>query len=165
MAKAIRQIKKQIPSPAEEQAQAITDIVTALADNRQAIMTTLGILKNLHEMGALDAVHGLLEKRNDVGVIAVGQLNQPAMHNTIKNGINAFKFLGSVNPNQLQTIFEGLSHGLERSTESVKKGEDPSLWKLGKSMRNPEVRTSLATMVEFLQGMGEAFHQEQREIH
>jgi uncharacterized protein YjgD (DUF1641 family) len=165
MAKAIRQIKKHVPNPQEEQAQAISDIVKALAENREAILTTIGILKNLQEMGALDAVHGLLEKRNEVGAIAIGQLNQPSMHNTIKNAINAFKFMGSVNPTQLQTILKGLSHGLERATESVPNGEEPSLWKLGKSMRDPEVKASLATMVEFLHGMGEAFHQEHREIH
>ncbi|MFC3885149.1 DUF1641 domain-containing protein [Bacillus songklensis] len=165
MAKAIRQINKKAPNKEEEQAQAITDIVKALADNREAIMVTLDILKNLHEMGALNAVDGLLKARSDVAYIAIQQLNQPSMHNTIKNAMGAFKFLGSVNPDQLQTIFQGLSHGLERSAENIKKGEDASLWQLGKSIRNPDVRASLSTMVEFLQGMGEVFHHEQREVH
>ncbi|WP_442599787.1 DUF1641 domain-containing protein [Neobacillus sp. D3-1R] len=165
MAKAIKQIKKSVPNPVEEQAQAISDILESLTENREAILSTLGILKHLHEMGVLNALHGLLEQRTEVGAIAVQQMNQPAMHNTIKNGINAFKFLGSVNPEQLQSILQGLSHGLERSTEVIQKGEFQSLWKLGTSMRNPDVRASLSTMVEFLHGMGEVFNRDQQELH
>jgi uncharacterized protein YjgD (DUF1641 family) len=163
MAKAIKQINKSIPNPEEEQAQAISDILKALSDNREAILTTLGIMKHLHEMGVLNALHGMLEQRTEVGAIAIQQMNQPTMHNTIKNGINAFKFLGGVKPEQLQSIFQGLGHGLERSSEMIQKGEYPSLWKLGTSIRNPEVRASLSTMVEFLQGMGEVFNHEQNE--
>ncbi|HYK71960.1 MAG TPA: DUF1641 domain-containing protein [Pseudoneobacillus sp.] len=167
MAKAIKQINKTVPNPVEEQAQAITDILQALSENREAILTTLGIMKHLHEMGVLTAIHGLLEQRTEVGAIAIQQMNQPAMHNTFKNGINAFKFLGSVNPEQLQSILQGLSSGLERSTEVIQKGEFSSLWKLGTSMRNPDVRASLSTMVEFLHGMGEVFNrdQEKQELH
>ncbi|PJN92193.1 DUF1641 domain-containing protein, partial [Bacillus sp. mrc49] len=111
MAKAIKQIRKEAPNPEAEQSKAVTDIVAALAENRDAIMATIGIVGQLHEMGVLNTVNGLLEKRVDVGVIAVQQLNQPNMHNTIKNGMNAFNFLGQLNPDQLQTVLNGVSHG------------------------------------------------------
>lgn len=165
MAKAIRQIKKDIPDPKEEQSQAIADIVTALSENREAIMASIGILRHLHDMGVLNALNGLLEKRVDVGEIAIKQFNQPAMHNTIKNGMNAFKFLGTINPEQLQTMLDGVSRGLEKSTENMNKNEKTSLWKLGNSMRQSEVRTSLGTMMGFLVGMGEVFQEGKREVH
>ncbi|MDQ0245525.1 uncharacterized protein YjgD (DUF1641 family) [Bacillus fengqiuensis] len=165
MAKAIRQINKHVPNKEEEQAQAVADIVAALAENREAIVTTLGILKELQEMGALNAIHGLLQKRTDVGAIAIQQINKPNMHNTIKNGMNALGFLGSINPDQLKIIFQGLNQGLERATESAHQGEEQSLWKLGKNMGNSEVKASLATMMGFMQGMGEAFQQENGKLH
>jgi uncharacterized protein YjgD (DUF1641 family) len=165
MAKAIRQINKSVPNPVEEQAQAISDILKALSENREAILTTLGIMKHLHEMGVLTAVHGLLEQRTEVGAIAVQQMNQPTMHHAIKNGINAFKFLGSMDPEKLQSLLQGFGHGLERSSEVIEKGESPSLWKLGTSMRDPDVRASLSTMVEFLHGMGEVFNKDQQGLH
>jgi uncharacterized protein YjgD (DUF1641 family) len=165
LAKAIRQIKKDIPDPKEEQSQAIADIVTALSENREAIMASIGILRHLHDMGVLNALNGLLEKRVDVGEIAIKQFNQPAMHNTIKNGMNAFKFLGTINPEQLQTMLDGVSRGLEKSTENMNKNEKTSLWKLGNSMRQSEVRTSLGTMMGFLVGMGEVFQEGKREVH
>lgn len=165
MAKAIKQIKKEIPTPEQEQSQAITDIIAALANNREAIMSTIGIIKHFHDMGILDALNGLLEKRTDVGVIAIQQINQPSMHNTIKNGMNTFKFLGQLNPDQLQIILNGVSRGFEKFGEKIDKNEKASLWKLGTSIQNEEVRKSLFTMLGFLEGMGEVFQGDKREMH
>ncbi len=165
MAKAIKQIKREIPNREEEQSQAVADIVTALADNREAIMETIGIVKQLHEIGVLKALNGLLENRIDVGEIAIQQINQPAMHNTIKNGMSAFKFLGKLEPDQLQIMLDGVSKGLEKSAGNIDKNENVSLWKLGNSFRHSEVRASLATMVGFLEGMGEVFQDNKRELH
>ena len=158
MAKPIRHINNQVPDPAREQAEAISDIVKALSANREAILTSLDILKNLQEMGALAAVHGLLEQRTEVGAIAIQQINQPAMQHVIKNAMSVFNFLGSLDPEQMQTIFSGLTRGLEHASERIQNGDNPSLWKLGTSIRNPEIKASLSTMLEIMQGLGEAFH-------
>lgn len=165
MAEAIKQIKREIPTPEQEQSQAIADIIAALANNREAIMSTIGIIKHLQEMGVLSALNGLLEKRVDVGAIAIQQINQPSMHNTIKNGMNALKFLGQLNPDQLQIILNGVSRGLEKFGEKIDENEKVSLWRLGNSILNEEVRTSLFTMLGLLEGMGEAFQEGKREVH
>ncbi|MGX9134315.1 DUF1641 domain-containing protein [Rummeliibacillus sp. JY-2-4R] len=165
MAEAIKQIKKEIPTPEQEQSQAITEIIAALANNREAIISTIGIIKHLQDMGVLNVLNGLLEKRVDVGAIAIQQINQPSMHNTIKNGMNAIKFIGQLNPEQLQIILNGVSRGLEKSEEKMNKNEKVSLWKLGNSMRNEEVRTSLSTMLGLLEGMGEVFQKDKQKLH
>ena len=82
MAKAIRQINKSIPTEEELQLQAISDIMKAIGENRDAILTSLDILKNLHDIGVLQAIQGLVEQRVDVATIALKQINQPAMHHT-----------------------------------------------------------------------------------
>ncbi len=158
MAKAIRQINKSTPDPVEEQMQAVTELMKAVGENKEALITTIDILKGLHEMGGLTAAKAMLEQRTDIGAIVIQQLNQPNMHNTIKNAMNALNFIGSINPEQLQAILNGVSQGFERSAEVVKNGENQSLWKLGKSIRDPDVKASLSTMMEFLHGMGESFN-------
>ncbi|PLR82929.1 hypothetical protein CVD25_10550 [Bacillus canaveralius] len=157
MAKAIRQIKQAIPNPAEEQAQAISDILEELTKNREAIMSTIGILKGLHEMRVLEIVHGLIDQRTEVGVIAIQQINQPEMHNTIKNGMGAFKFLGSLQPAQLETILDGVGLGLKRLSKTGQQGEKQTIWKMRRRLRSPEIRAAMTTMVDFLEGMGQAF--------
>lgn len=165
MAEAIKQIRKEIPTPEQEQSQAITEIIAALASNREAIISTIGIIKHLQDMGVLDALNGLLEKRADVGAIAIQQINQPGMHNMIKNGMNAIKFLGQLNPDELQIMLDGVSRGLEKLGERIDKNEKVSLWQLGNSVRNEEVRTSLFTMLGLLEGMGEVFQRDKRDLH
>ncbi|WP_462413537.1 helical membrane plugin domain-containing protein [Neobacillus sp. Marseille-QA0830] len=165
MAKPIRQINKSVPNPVEEQAQALSDVLKAITDNREAIVTSLDILKQLQDMGALTAIQSLLVKRTEVGAIAIGQINQPTMQHAIKNAMNAFKFFGSLDPEQVQTMIQSVSGGLERFTETMQHGESKSLWKLSTSLFNPEVRASLTTMMEFLHGMGESIHHDQQPIH
>ncbi|WP_409294203.1 DUF1641 domain-containing protein [Peribacillus sp. SCS-26] len=157
MAKAIRQINRSTPDPAAVQAEAFSDILKALAENKEGILSALGIIKELQSIGVLDALHAILEKRTDVGVIAMKQVNQPGMHNTIKNAIFLFNFMGTLKPGQLQTVLGGVTKGLERMGESIDSHEQHSLWKLGKSMRDPEIKTAMTSMVEFLHGMGESF--------
>ena len=165
MAKPISNINKSISNPAEEQTQAVNDIVKALSENRDAFILTLDILKNLNEMGALNAVSALLQQRTEVAAIAIQQVNQPGMQHIIKNAMSVLSFLSSINPNQMQTIFNGLTKGLEYATERLESNQNPSLWKLGISMREPEVKASLSTMVDVLHGLGEAFQSEKHQLH
>lgn len=161
MAKAIRQINKQVPNKQEEQMQIVSQIVEAVADNGEAILSMISIIKHINEMGVLDALNALLEKRTEVGAIAIQQMNQPTMYHVIKNGINGFKFLGSLDPDRMQLIMNAVNRGLERFTIAAEKGEEKSIWSIGKSMTNPEIKTSLGTMIEFLYGMGEVFSEDQ----
>lgn len=163
MARAIRQINKEVPNVQEEQDQAMADIMRELAENREAIMKTLGILKGLHEMKVLEAVHALLEQRTEVGAIAIQQINQPGMHNIIKNGMGAVGFLGTLQPGQLNTILDGVGHGLKRLSKTGEKGEKQTIWKMRRRLRSPEIRAAMTTMVDFMEGMGEVFLQNKEE--
>lgn len=152
MAKATTLIKKFNENKAEENSQAVKEIIEELAENRQAIMEGINILKGLHELGALEALQALLEQRTAVGEIAIQQVNQPKMHNVIKNAMSAFGFLSSLDPKKLNTILAGVSHGFERIPENDKM---QSLWSLQKHFWTHEIRASLAVVVHFLDGMGE----------
>src|SRR3954471_8220834 len=157
MAKAIRQIRKEVPNPQQEQQEAIADMLKELADNREAIMGAIGILKGLQEMRVLETVGALLDQRNEVGAIAIQQINQPTMHNVVKSGINVFKFMGSLQPSELETIMEGVGLGLKRLSETGQEGEKQSIWKMQRRLRSPEIRAAITTMVDFMEGMGQAF--------
>jgi uncharacterized protein YjgD (DUF1641 family) len=161
MAKAIKDIDKQRPNSIEEQAQAIQQLIEMTAESRDALVSFLEILQELHSAGLLDIVQGLLKTRHKVGVLAMGQLNQPEMHRIIKNGINTIQFLGELEPDQLQTMLNGVNKGLEKSATNAKKGEQISLWGLAKSMRDPDVKMSVSTMMAFLEGMGKGIKKDQ----
>lgn len=157
MAKAIRQINKEVPNAQEEQAEAVADILQELAENREAIMKILAILKGLNDMRVLETVHALLDQRTEVATIAIQQINQPGMHNIIKNGMGAVGFLGSLQPGQLNTILDALGHGLKRLSNTGETGKKQTIWTMRRRLRSPEIRAAMTTMVDFLEGMGEVF--------
>lgn len=158
MAKPIRQIRRTESTPEERQAEALADLIKAISENRSAILDTLEILGHLHEMGALTAVKSLLAQRHEVGVIAIQQLNQPKMHNTVKNLITAAQSLGNIRPDQLQKMLQGVANGLEASKNATVDGHAPTLWELARTVRDPTFRSSMATMLGLVKGMGEALH-------
>lgn len=157
MAKPIRQISRGVPNPIEEQDKAIGEILKALADNKEAVLSFIELTKELHEVNVFETAGSLLKQRNDVGVIAMQQVNQPAVHNIIKSGFGLFKFLGSLQPSQLETLLQGVTLGLKRMSSTGEKGKKQSIWKMRIRLRSPEIRAAMTTMVDFLEGMGEAF--------
>jgi uncharacterized protein YjgD (DUF1641 family) len=157
MAKAIRQISRQLPNKTEERAQAADEILQALADNKEAVLSMIDLAKGLHELKVFETADALLKQRNEVGIIAMQQVNQPAVHNIIKSGFGLFKFLGGLQPNQLDTLLQGVTLGLKRMSETGEKGKKQSIWKMRIRLRSPAIRAAMTTMVDFMEGMGEAF--------
>lgn len=164
MAKAITHIEKQRPNQAEEQMQALTEILTAVSNNRQSILVFLDILKEVHAAGLLDIVQGVLKNRHQVGVIAISQLNQPAMHHMLKNGMTAMEFLGKLEPERLANTLNAVAKGVERfsETEEVK---PTGLWSMTKALRDPDVGISITAMMNFLRGMGEELSRDQEPVN
>ena len=54
MAKSIRQIRREVPNEAEEQAQAINEILKELAENKEAVLSFIELAKGLHDMKVFD---------------------------------------------------------------------------------------------------------------
>ncbi|MFC0271084.1 DUF1641 domain-containing protein [Metabacillus herbersteinensis] len=157
MAKAIRHIEKKTMSPEEEQTESLSEILSLIAKNKETIKNTLDIMNELQNAGVLDIMNGLLKTREKVGVIAVQQMNQLTMHNTIKNGIQTAQLLGELDPVKLNTLLKAANRGLEQASEST---ERVSKWGLLKSMNDPSVLSSLSVMVGFLQGMGKELNEQ-----
>lgn len=155
MAKAIRQIRREIPNEQEEKAEDLNALLTEIAENREAISNVLKIIKGLNDMQMLEAITGIVENRTEVGAIAIQQLNQPSMHNVIKNGMGAVKFLGSLPPRQLETLMEGVSLGLKRVSEENSQTKE-GFWQMRKRLRKPEIKATMTMMFDFLEGMGQA---------
>lgn len=163
MAKPITQIKKEIPDPVEEEKQAVTEIIREAALNHDAIIEAIRLIKGLHETKVLEAATALLEQRTEVGAIAIKQINQPTMQNVIKNAINAFKFLGSLHPGQLDTVLEGLSQGFIQFSKGEQQEKKLSYWRLRKKLWSPPIRAAITRIVDFMDGMGEVFLRNRRE--
>ncbi|MGB8956208.1 MAG: DUF1641 domain-containing protein [Tumebacillaceae bacterium] len=160
MATRTTRIEKAIPNPQQEQAQALGEILSAIADNRTAIIQFMDILKELHSWGILDALQGLVKNRHDIGVIGVTQLNKPGAQHILKNGMSALQMLASIDPNQLQSVLNGVTAGLDRAGQQMGEPHKPlGMFDMIKTMRDPEVGASLQFMMNFLRGMSGGMQQ------
>ncbi|KAA9013357.1 DUF1641 domain-containing protein [Niallia endozanthoxylica] len=157
MAKAIRQIRWEEPNQADKQAQDLNEILKALAENKEAVLSCIEFVKGMHDLKVFETGGALLKKSDEVGAIAMQQINQPAVHNMIKSGFGIFKFLGTIKPSQLETVLKGVRQGIEKMSQTVENGEKESLWKMRKRLSKPEIRTVMTSMFDFLEGMGSAF--------
>ncbi|WP_368657121.1 DUF1641 domain-containing protein [Metabacillus halosaccharovorans] len=162
MAKSIRQIRREVPNEQEEQAQAMNEILKELAENKEAVLAFIQTAKELHELKVFETTNSLLKQSDEVGAIAIQQINQPAVHNMIKSGFGLFKFLGALQPSQLQTILDGVTLGLKRMSETGEKGEKQSIWRLRKRLTSPATRAALTSMIDFVEGIGEVFLRNRR---
>ncbi|WP_176222285.1 DUF1641 domain-containing protein [Tuberibacillus sp. Marseille-P3662] len=155
MAKAIKQIDITTPSQEEEQAEAVNKLIGKLADNQESLTKTLEIVQELDGVGILDMAKGALKTRQELGVLAMDQINQPEMHRMIKNGMMMVSLLNKIDPDQLEKVSDAMNHGLEHMTSS---DEDAhlGLWKMAKAMKDPDINRSLYTLFEFLKGFGQA---------
>lgn len=67
MAQAIRKISKEVPNKVEERAQASQEIMQELADNKDAVLAAIQIMKGMQDMGIYDALRGMMETELKLG--------------------------------------------------------------------------------------------------
>ncbi|MBG9450979.1 hypothetical protein ABE67_17075 [Cytobacillus firmus] len=154
MAKAIKQIELVQPSAEEGQAKDIAGLLTQLSQNREALSSAIDIIGQLQKSGILDIIQGFLHSKEKVAAIAIDQVNQPNMHNIIRNGFNTVDFLGSLDPQQMNIMMSAVTKGLDESSEVMKRNEKTGVLGLMKALRDPDINLAINSMLGFLKGMG-----------
>lgn len=157
MAKAITNIERRIPNQAEEDAQAIQELLQAAANHSEPLMKLLDIIQELDRLGILDALQGILKNSEQIALIGLHQLNKPGAHRMIKNGMGAVQLLSQIDPAKLQTILQGVASGVEYAAKD-EPGQKQGLWDILRTLRGPEASISLSMMTKFLQGMGKGLN-------
>ncbi|KEO83784.1 DUF1641 domain-containing protein [Tumebacillus flagellatus] len=163
MAKAITHIEASVPNEVEEREQAIQEILSSAAKNKEALLLFMEMLGDLHRGGFLEAADAFLKNRHKISRIGINQLNKSGAQHIIKNGMGALQFLAGVDPNKLNAMLGAVSTGIDRAVEAPEGNERPGLWGMVKQMREPGVQSSLGVLMNFLRGMGDGL--EQNRVH
>jgi uncharacterized protein YjgD (DUF1641 family) len=162
MARAITRIEKRIPTQAEKQEESIREILQVLSDNRDSVVAFLDIMKELHKTGVFDIVQGVLKNKNDIGKVGFEFIRVAGIPSMLKNGIVAMQFLSKLDPLKVQMMLSGLSNGLEKATAPEE--NHTSVWGMVKALRDPEINTTVTSLLGFLRGMGEELNKERAEV-
>ncbi len=154
MAQPITKTVPKIPSPDTEW-QEVRDM---LAQDPETTAELLRLARALHDAGILAFFTGLLEQKDSVMHLAIGELNKPGVKKAVNNLEQLADFLGSIPQDAWQRALQAAGHGLEKMEQSQNDpGQDSlTIFQLLGSLKNPDIARALRSLLAFLEGFGQA---------
>lgn len=154
MAVPITGIKKQQLTEEQLKEQKLDNLKELLSENEEAVNQVFSIMAELNDIGALEAAMKLLEAKEEVAHIALGQLTRKPVTNIINNLMGVAGALTELNPETTTMLIEGLNTGVDEASKALESNEKVSAFKLMKMLNDPDVNRALNFGVHFLKGLG-----------
>ncbi|MFF5817460.1 DUF1641 domain-containing protein [Lysinibacillus capsici] len=154
MAVPITGIKKQQLTEEQLKEQKLDNLKELLSENEEAVNQMFSIMAELNDIGALEAAMKLLEAKEEVAHIALGQLTRKPVTNIINNLMGVAGALTELNPETTTKLIEGLNTGVDEASKALESNEKVSAFKLMKMINDPDVNRALNFGVHFLKGLG-----------
>lgn len=155
MAKPITAFANKKKTEQELNSETLDHLVDNVIKHSDGLKQTIQLLQELHESGILEALVALVQSKEKVAKIAVGQMVRPPVTNMINNAMAAAGALTELNPEFTKKMVNGISTGLKNAEESVKKGEKAGVLDLLKAMKDPDMNRMLLFGIHLLKGIGE----------
>ena len=154
MAVPITGIKKQQLTEEQLKEQKLDNLKELLSDNEETVNQVFSIMAELNDIGALEAAMKLLEAKEEVAHVALGQLTRKPVTNIINNLMGVAGALAELNPETTTKLIEGLNAGVDEASKALESNEKVSAFKLMKMLNDPDVNRALNFGVHFLKGLG-----------
>ncbi|MEB2279028.1 DUF1641 domain-containing protein [Lysinibacillus xylanilyticus] len=154
MAAPITTIKKAQITEEQLKEEKLENLKQLLSENEEMVNQVFTIMAELNDIGALEAATKLLEAKEDVAHIALGQLTRKPVTNIINNLMGVAGALTELNPETTTKLVEGLNTGIDEANKAVESDEKVSAFKLFKMLNDPDVNRAVNFGVHFLKGLG-----------
>ncbi|MEQ6354628.1 DUF1641 domain-containing protein [Lysinibacillus sp. M3] len=154
MAAPITTIKKAQVTEEQLKEEKLENLKQLLSENEEMVNQVFTIMAELNDIGALEAATKLLEAKEEVTHIALGQLTRKPVTNIINNLMGVAGALTELNPETTTKLIEGLNSGLDEANKAVESDEKVSAFKLFKMLNDPDVNRAVNFGAHFLKGLG-----------
>ncbi|MDM5249585.1 MULTISPECIES: DUF1641 domain-containing protein [unclassified Lysinibacillus] len=154
MAAPITTIQKAQKTEEQLKEEKLENLKELLSENEEMVNQVFTIMAELNDIGALEAATKLLEAKEDVAHIALGQLTRKPVTNIINNLMGVAGALTELNPETTTKLIESLNVGLDEANKAVESDEKVSAFKLLKMLNDPDVNRAVNFGVHFLKGLG-----------
>ncbi|MFJ3386403.1 MULTISPECIES: DUF1641 domain-containing protein [unclassified Lysinibacillus] len=154
MAAPITTIQKEQKTEEQLKEEKLGNLKQLLSENEEMVNQVFTIMAELNDIGALEAATKLLEAKEDVAHIALGQLTRKPVTNIINNLMGVAGALTELNPETTTKLIEGLNTGLDEANKAVESDEKVSAFKLFKMLNDPDVNRAVNFGAHFLKGLG-----------
>ncbi len=154
MAKPITAVKKHVPTEEEIKQQKLDELVALLAENGEAVTKTLDIIGELHHIGALEAANAMLQAKDKLAKIAIGQISREPVTNIINNLMGAAGTLSKVDAEASKKLLGSVVSGLQEGQAYIQNEKKVGLLDLLKVLNDPDINRAIGFGIHFLKGMG-----------
>ncbi|WP_026677770.1 DUF1641 domain-containing protein [Fictibacillus gelatini] len=155
MAKPITKIEEPVLTEKEKQDQSLQKVLEDVSKNADGIKETIQLLQELHESGILGAINHLVEAKEQVAKIAVGQMLRPPVTNALNNAMAAAGVLTEIDPETTKKLTAGLSKGLQKAEEGLRTNKKVGVFDLVKLLKDPDINRVITFSLDLLKGLGE----------
>lgn len=155
MAEPISKINRKEISEEEKRKKDLEEIEHALVENKEAILQSMTLMKNMHDRGVIEMASALFGQGDKVMHTLMETLDKPESTNAIKNGLLLMGTIGLINVKQLEPLLIRLDSGIAKVAEAEDTEDKTSIFDLLKALRDPEINRSITLLMSFLKGMGE----------
>lgn len=165
MAAPITSMKRTEQTDAQIQQEKLEQLQASLAKQEQAIQQLLELSGELQEMGALDAVHAMLQAKEKIAGIAIDQASREPVTNLINNVMAAAASATAIDPEMTKKIVAGVERGLHEAELGNGHTSKVGLLQLAAALNDPDINRAVKFGLNFLKGMGKGLSEENSETN
>ena len=154
MATPITSIKFKQQTPEEIQQEKLFELQSLITEQKESINKIFEITAELDDAGVLDAVKAMLEAKEDIAEIAVGQVAREPVTNLINHVMNVSGMLTNIDPGVTEKLVASVESGLNEAELHGENNRAISVFDLMKSLKDPDINRSIKYGLHFLKGMG-----------
>ncbi|WP_102691449.1 DUF1641 domain-containing protein [Rummeliibacillus pycnus] len=160
MAAPITNIKKQQLSEEQIAEQRLNDLKDLLSENEEALQQIFSIVSDLNDIGALEAVNKMLQAKEEIAHIALGQISRKPVTNIINQLMTVAGLLSAMDPEMTKKLMGSLNSGLDEANTAIAREEKVTVFSLMKVIKDPDVNRALNFGIHFLKGLGKGLKDE-----
>lgn len=153
MAEPITNIKKMEFTEEEVKEAQLDEVLTAVGDNKEAILKGITLLRTLDDNGMLDLVDALIKQRKAAMENIFTELNQSQYTGVLENMSKLIFIMGDLDVDKLSYFTRKINQGMTETSVSDP-DEKASVMSLVKALKDPEINRSVTMILQFLRGMG-----------
>ncbi len=161
MAQPITEIQKQQLTEEQIKQQKLEKLTTLLANNEEALDKVLAIMSELNHIGVLEAANSMLQAKEDIATIALGQVTREPVTNLINTLMGVAGAFMNTNPELATKFVNSAIKGMNEANDYLQTDHEIQVFDLLKSLKDPDINRALGFGIHFLKGMGKELKSEE----
>jgi uncharacterized protein YjgD (DUF1641 family) len=154
LAAPISAIKKHELTDEQKKQQKLEDLTTLLSEHDEALNKIMGIVGELNDLGVLEAANAMLQAKEKIAKIALGQITREPITNMINNLMSAAGALTSIDPELTKKLADSVAAGVDEGSKHLQSNKKIGMFDLVKVLKDPDINRAIGFGIHFMKGLG-----------